>query len=194
MNMNISDIASQVALLLGKHQTAEDIGIRKYADILVTDEEIARIVESVNIAAEEIAEDFFPLISQQTITSDQNAEVPFSAFTNKFHLVLRTLDQNGKKVSCKVFDSFLKLPEAGRDYTFVYAFVPEHAVEKEQIAVASQVNRRMLAYCACSAFCFWNMLYDEAKMWKDRFLDAVSEAKKRDRRIKGLRVRRTWEI
>lgn len=196
METLVNSVAAVASKLLGRDDLAAFFDGAAAAAETETEIEVGAdamlMLTSVSLAAQEIAEEYFPLETSETITSDEYCRLNFADFEDKIHRVLAVYDPDGYECTFRTFDSFLKVSKPNALYTVYFEKVPNPAGVNEYIEHSPRVSERILAYGACSHFCLCSLLYTEAKMWNERYGDALDQLRFESNRRRSLKKK--WRI
>lgn len=172
-------IMHQMAAFLGRDdifsQTFNTEPLQEYT----TTPERDLMLESINFTARELAEVYFPLTRVESKTTDAECKVLLSSFDKKLLRILQVLDNRGRNTTFRVFDDFIKLCEPSAGFEFVYEYTPQSVKHGGYIEAVSCVSERIIAIGACATFCLASGMYEEAKMWDERFKIAIEKIKRK---------------
>ena len=192
METLVNRIAIISARFLGRDDLADFMVAVQDNPSLEPSADAVLLATSVGICCQEIAEEHFPIETNETITSDESCKLNFSDFSFAVKKILAVKDSNGNETTFRTFDGFVKVCAPNSNFEVYYEKIPEIAAIGENVEHSAKVSERILAYGACMHFCLCSLLYDEAKLWDARYHDALDELRVRDCGKK--RLKRKWRI
>ena len=132
------------------------------------------LVKCVNLVADEIASDYFPIVQTQTVNV-VDGYVPFSAFDNKLQGVVSIKDEWGNNVKfAYTTDGIANL--ACKKASVRYRVAYEWTDFWGEVKLGSpQVNSRVVAYGVVAQYYLLCGNYDQAKTWSARFYMALRD-------------------
>ena len=192
METLVNDIAKTASKLLGRDDLAAFFEGAEDAENVVVGADAQLMLTSVCLSAQEIAEEYFPLETNETVNSDEYCRLNFSDFDGKVHKVIAVYDSTGESCTFRTFDDFIKVSAPNAAYVVYYDKVPDVVGINENVEHSAKVSDRILAYGACSHFCLCSLLYTEARMWSDRYSDALDQL--RFEQNNKRKVRKKWRV
>lgn len=192
METLVNDIAIISARFLGRDDIADFMVAVQDDPSLEPSADAVLLATSVGITCQEIAEEHFPLETNEIVTSDESCKLNFGDFSSRPKKILAVKDALGNFVTYRTFDDFVKVSMPLTDFDVYYEKIPELASIGENVEHSAKVTQRILAYGACMHFCLCSLLYDEAKLWDARFHDAIDEQRVKD--CRGKVIKRKWRI
>jgi len=140
------------------------------------------LINCFNNAYQEIATDYFPLITMEKITV-VNGCYNLSNLSNNFYKLVKIEDNYGQSVDAKIYDNFIYIKNG--EYNVVYCYTPN------KITLNGSINNfngrlvdRVFAYALNKEYCFVSGLYSEAESYKTKFEEAIKMAKSNKKEIK----------
>ena len=192
METLVNSIAIISARFLGRDDIADFMEAVENNSSLEPSADAVLLATSVGITCQELAEEHFPLETNETITSDENCKLNFSDFSFKPRKILAVKDATDNTTTFRTFDGFIKVCAPNADFEVYYEKIPEIADIGENVEHSAKVSERIIAYGACMHFCLCSLLYDEAKLWDARYHDAIDELRIHECGKKKLK--RKWSI
>lgn len=160
-------------------------------DIVVDGESILEgkiktILKCVNIALDEIAQDYIsPRKKEHFIVS--SGMVKYSSLSERV-LDIISVKKDNKKVSFKMNTSDMSIEGEG-SMEIVYTYLPKAKNLKDDIVLSPKVTVKTLALGACAEYALIEGNYEQSVTFSDRFKNDLKCACRRDR-LKNLTVDR----
>ena len=180
--MEIKDVIKEVATLLGLSNVS---GANLDADSFdsQTQKDINLIISSTNEVLCEVATDFLPLKTKETVTV-ANGCFDLTTLTHDFH----------KLVEVDTSESYYVLREnlyiKDGTYDVTYTYLPEiYELNDEIEDIDLRLTLFALSYGVAAEYCLISGNYSESELWASRFNDAMRVAT-RNTKIPKLKERR----
>lgn len=188
--MTVKSILKIAALYLGKNDilTALDLENISSASQAVQDE-IALLVKCLNLAYQEVAADYIPLIYKQSLNLT-DGKIYFSNLTKHLIDVVSLKDVNGFRLKYKNFPDHILTSKNQVEIT--YKYLPEDitALNSSVDNFSNKISEKVLAFGTLVEYSFILGLYEDAEIWDKRFKDSL---KLRARKKSGLKLpSRRW--
>lgn len=138
----------------------------------LTQRNINLLIRCTDLVLGEIASDQIPLKCVETLSS-ADGQIYFSSFANKVYKIL-SVKKNSSKISFKVFPTYIETGKSG-EVEVEYNFLPETKTSLTDSIdeVANLVDLRTIAYGVASEYAYISGLFEEAKMWEEKFKNAI---------------------
>ena len=167
--MKIKDIIKTVAVYLGKENAVHYLeGGTAEGDTLSV---IDTMVRCANLVISELAWGYIPMEKTETINS--NGKIYYADLSERILQVSGVYDCYGNKLNYKIHGDNMETPIG--EVTVVYKYAPaNYGLEDEIGYTEKDVACRIIAYGAAAEFCLTEKGYEESRMWRSRFTDAMS--------------------
>lgn len=129
------------------------------------------LLKCYNIVENELAVDYFPLLLEETFSSDTGA-LYFESFSKKPVRIVKVVDAWENEIPFKLFPNFLKT-QTGK-VCVRYAYEPEEKKLQSKGEVSLHVSERLIAYGVASEYALASGLFEEASAWDKKYKDAIS--------------------
>lgn len=147
------------------------------------------MIHCFNIINSEIATDYFPLVSLETIEV-KNGIFNLASLDHEFYKLVKLEDKNFLSAKYEIYDNILYAKDG--KYKIVYCYVPEKVTLNSEINnFNGKVLDRVFAYGINKEYCFISGLYSEADSYKTKFEESLKMAQMLKREIKL--PKRRWE-
>ncbi len=127
------------------------------------------LLNSLNIVNNEIASDYFPLLHCEEIDI-QNNKIFYEDLAKEVKDVysIKSLDESSE-YRFRCYDEYLKVNAGGR-VKIVYSYNPPllHLTDNA-FSFGGKINTRAFALAVASEYCYIKNIFDEAKVWHERF-------------------------
>lgn len=142
------------------------------ADSLTT-RNINLLIRCTSLVLGQIASDIIPLKTKQTLTSSAGS-ILLSGLTSKLYKVL-SVKRNGRKVAFKVYPTYIDIGERDGEFEVEYNYLPSDktALTDNIDEVGNLIDARTIAYGVASEYAYISGLFEEAKMWEEKFKNAL---------------------
>lgn len=141
-------------------------------------------------AVEEMACDYLPLFHNQTIFSDGDCQILFSAFDKPIRGI-KHVKHGGTKCTFNDYVTFLKVGCKNEPYEIEYAYYPAMPTSfVQEFETHPIVSARILAYKIASDYCLSKSLFDESVMWDKRYNESMNFLKNKlsEKRLKNFEL------
>lgn len=142
------------------------------ADALTT-RNVNLLIRCTSLVLGRIASDLMPLKKVENLSSSSK-QILFSAFTSKVYKII-SVKKNGRKVSYQIYPTYIKLACDDGEFEVEYNFLPsDKTLMTDNIdEVANLVDVRTIAYGVASEYAYISGLFEEARMWEEKFKNAL---------------------
>lgn len=139
----------------------------------LTDRNVNLLIRCTSLVLGEIASDIIPLKTKQTLTSS-DGRILLSSLTSKLYKII-SVKKNKRKVSFRVYPSFIEVDSDDGTFEVEYNFLPSDktALTDNIDEVGNFVDARTIAYGVASEYAYISGLFEEAKMWEEKFKNAL---------------------
>lgn len=185
--MKILDILNQTTNLLSLTDEAEILktATKENETEILKNAEINKLLSFINLTLHELCVNYIPVLNTVEVVVE-NKSYELNKLTN--FLRLHNIKKDGKIVNFKIFNKCINLLEDG-NYTINYYTYPEINSLFEELSFLSNLSPDVLVYGLASFYCLSKGLFDEFKIYNDKY-------KSRAEAIKNLKVfelpRRIW--
>lgn len=144
-----------------------------------------KLVKCFNLVRNEIVCEYMPIVKMERIICEQG-KIYFDQFSGMVVDIVSVKDNFGNNVKFKVYDNFITVD--GNDVCVWYNTSAEELDIDEQFS--STISERVYAYGVVREYYFIQTLYEDAKVWDERFKSSLQtfERKKGD----TILPRRRW--
>lgn len=133
------------------------------------------LVRCFNLVYNEIATDYFPLITLENIKIT-NGSFNLNNLQNKFYKLIKIESDDILVNKFEIYDNILYLKNG--DYKIVYAYSPDKVTLNSEINTFNgKIMDRIFAYGLNKEFCFISGLYSESESYKAKFEESLKSAK-----------------
>ena len=136
-----------------------------------TTKNLELLVRCLNLVYNELASDYVPLKHTEEVVVETE-EIDINTLEKRLISVLALADKDGKNAKYKVYPTTIKV--ANGTYDIEYSYLPQEVLLEDTIeAFGSKLTERIIAYGVASEYSLISGLFDEATLWKKRFLDSL---------------------
>ena len=171
--MEVKEIIKLTAIYLQMEEVLElsELGGEVTEPTELASKNLELLVRCLNLVYSEIASDYLPLKHCEDVEVE-NSEITISALSKKLINVLSLVDLYDKSVKYKVYPTSIKVENGS--YKLEYSYMPEAVtIESDVEEFGGKLCERVFAYGVASEYSLISGLFDEATLWKKRFLDAL---------------------
>lgn len=157
------------------------------ADSLTT-RNLNLLIRCTSLVLGRIASDLIPLIKVESVNSS-SGKILYSALTSKVYKI-DSVKKDGKKHSFKIYPTYILLGCDDGQFDVEYEFLPSDktALTDNIDEVGNLVDARTIAYGVASEYAYISGLFEEAKMWEEKFKNALdTKTKLKNYAIKARR-------
>lgn len=146
-----------------------------------------KLVKCFNLVLNEIASEYLPMVKVEKVKAKGDM-IEFSKLNLRPCDIVYVKDSLGGNVQFRVFDQFLLIDKQDCEVEVCYNAYPNDLSFYQEID--TKLSERVYAYGIVREYYFIQTLYEDAKVWDERFKNALAAA---DRK-KGETVlpRRRW--
>ena len=139
----------------------------------ITTRNINLLIRCASLVLGEIASDIMPLKTKQTLSSS-SGKILLSALTSKLYKII-SVKKDGRKVTFKVYPTYIQLYTDDGSFEVEYNYLPSDktALTDNIDEVGMFVDARTIAYGIASEYAYISGLFEEAKMWEEKFKNAL---------------------
>ena len=188
--MTIKSILKIAGLFLNKNDMISALDLENISSASQSvQDEINFLVKCLNLAYQEVASDYIPLLYKEKVTLT-DGKLNFSGLTKTIVDVVSLKDKNGFRVKYQSFPSYLQTNENEVEITYKYQPEDLTSLSSTIESFAGRVSEKLLAFGTLMEYCFILGLYEDAEIWEKRFKDSL---KLRARKKSGLKLpSRRW--
>ena len=133
------------------------------------------LIKCFNISYSEIATDYFPLITLETIKVTDGC-YKLKNLQNEFYKLIKLEDSDGFSCYYDLYDNILYVKNG--EYKLVYCYVPNKLTRNSEVNnFNGKLVDRVFAYGINKEYCFISGLYSEAESYKSKFEEAIKSSK-----------------
>ena len=183
--MTVKNILSLAAANLGR----EDLVAAVYDCAEEPCGEVASLLRCYNLVENEIALDYFPLKTEDSLTL-AGSVIPYSRLQHAPVTILAVKDQDGVAEHFEVRPARILLKGGkNRQLTVVYTYSPAEKRFTDECELGGNISARLLSFGVCCEFCLTNGQFSEAAAWEKKYREALRAANSK-RRPLSVRSRR----
>ena len=188
--MTIKSILKIAGLFLNKNDMISALDLENISSASQSvQDEINFLVKCLNLAYQEVASDYIPLLYKEKVTLT-DGKLNFSGLTKTIVDVVSLKDKNGFRVKYQSFPSYLQTNENEVEITYKYQPEDLTSLSSTIESFAGRVSEKLLAFGTLMEYCFILGLYEDAEIWEKRFKDALLV---RSRKKSGMKLpSRRW--
>lgn len=136
---------------------------------------VNQMIACLNMTVDRLSGELIGLQKTESLCSGNDGTLGFLSFSEKVHEIVSAKDEvTGAKVAFEVNFDGIVLPTYGRRYLISYKYRPAKVYElNEDISLPTNLSLRLLALGTVSELLFVRNVFDEAKMWDEKFLVSV---------------------
>jgi|GEM_PF-6397978 len=139
--------------------------------------DLAELVTIANIVMRAVSREFSPLYYEQTFTSNENCQIPFSEFNKPINQIKSVSFADGISSTFRSFPDYIKVGLPRTNYSVTYSYYPnEISALEDALTLPMGVSAETIAYGMCAEYLTIEMLYDEADMFEEKFKEGLRNA------------------
>jgi len=153
----------------------EEFGGEEITISTSTQSTIDELTACINLVIDEIACDYFPLLTTQVVTA-KDYQIPYSDLDKQILRVFAVKKYNSS-IPYKSFPNHIKVDVNG-EILLTYSYIPTtpKTIYDNLEVVGSPLTPRIVAYGVAREYCIFNSLYDQAEHYNARFTSAMENA------------------
>lgn len=183
--MTVKNILSLAAANLGR----EDLVAAVYDCAQEPWGEVASLLRCYNLVENEIALDYFPLKTEETLVSCGSV-IPYARLQHAPVTILSVTDENGNAENFEVRPARIVLTGCkNRKLKVVYTYSPAEKLFTDCCELGGKISARLLSFGVACEFCLTNGQFAEAAAWEKKYREALRAANT-TRRPLSVRSRR----
>ena len=150
-----------------KEYIAQDDGVENGSKTFKT------LFNALNIVYKEIASDYFALMTEEEIMVQNNKIFYFDLKNEPKDIYSISSIDNVSKYKFKTFDEYVKLSCNGL-VKIVYSYMPKDVKITDLLQTfGGKITTRTFALAVASEYCFISNIFDDAKVWHERFCESI---------------------
>lgn len=137
--------------------------------------EVNKILKAINNVIEQLAFNFLNFKTQETVLiEDKNFDL--SLLSHKFLKVCKLESElNNKKLKFEIDGNYIKTDFNG-NAVMEYFYIPDKVTKlNDKILIDSKVSESVFVLGVITEYCFINGLFDDAKVWEEKFLKELNK-------------------
>lgn len=151
--------------------------------------ELMLFVKCANLVQSELAEQYFPLTTTETIQV-KDSLIDYKQLTKSIVEVI-SITYKGGKINFKALASFVKLSINSGDVEITYHYRPESTKFNENMIFGTtKIDVRIIAYAIAAEYCLIKGNFEDASIWDSRYKSALQSISSINREIRVKR--RGW--
>ncbi len=175
--MQVGKIISKAATLLGKLSLKKEIEDNLAFGKKLSDEakiEVEKLMPCYNLTMSELSEERCPLVYKENVTPIEN-RINYSAL-EKTPIEIKSVYRSVNKVFYQVFPTYIEL-NSNDEVTVEYVYKHEEAQDlSNDFNVGDKVfTPRVIAEGVTAEYYLISGLYEDALLWRDRYLKSLSQ-------------------
>ena len=167
--MTVKDVIKVQSTLLGLEDVIDYFINQPAYPATATVQAVDLMTRCINLVVSELAGSYIPM--KATLNASSN-EIEFKDFPNAVLEIIGVTDKNGK--SKKYGFTPTKLTGLSAGDIIEYAYLPKvYGVEDEIGYNETDIPIRLLAYASCAEYSLAERAFDEAIMWRNRYIEEL---------------------
>ncbi len=172
------EIIKLSALLLGLDDVVNHINNNTEAS-QDTLNKIDELIVFANYILREVTKEYFPLYTEEEVTSDNNSQIFFDKLKN-IATAIKDIKQNSNSVTFNLYPTFIKVGKPNQTYNVCYSYIPKPIQSlSDELYLPLGLDYFVICYGIASEFALSKLLYSEADMWESKFKNSLSQLKSR---------------
>ena len=167
--MKVKEVVVMAAGLLGMKKDMENW---LQSATTAAKEKVAAFVDSFNLVENELALNYVPLRTQETVLVE-NGRVKFQYFTREPARVILVTDEEDNRLEYTVFPTDIRLRSEAKVAKVSYAFLPKAKSIDEESDYQSRVSVGLMACGVAAEYCAMQGQYTEAAYWNKKFKEGI---------------------
>lgn len=133
--------------------------------------ELSDFVPIINEMTEDIATKYFEFLTDEELVCDSDGLIKFEQFSKSPNFIKRVENENGMLEKFMVLPYSIKVNGANKTKKVYYSFIPDKIeTVYDEVMVPPIFTENALTYLLCYHFLLHKNLYDEAKVFENKFL------------------------
>ena len=176
--------------------TSTYLGVKKIVDYFLDENalidqtlqnKIDVMVRLTNLVISELATGYMPMITSQQVSGQ--SKIKISSLENRLLEVVSVKDANGNQIDYKISGEYIDCKKVAE--VINYSFIPPtYDVNQEIECLDGKITAGILSFGVLAEYCIVEWRFEEAVMWRERFILAIKEIKK----VKnGFIKERAWQ-
>ena len=167
--VTVRDVIALAAANMGR----EDLAAAVTSQAGALSGETAALLRCYRLVENEIALDYFPLKTVETLTA-ANGKLPYADFSYAPVNVTRVTNaKGGGTLAFEFYPDHLRMSEKAERVEVEYSFAPAEKELEDEPSFPECISPRLIAMGVCAEFCLSRGQYAEAAAWEERFHDAL---------------------
>ena len=139
----------------------------------LTTRNINLLIRCTSLVLGEIASDIMPLKTSESLSSS-SGKILLSGLTAKVYKII-SVKKDGSKISFKVYPTYIQIYCDDGTFEIEYNYLPsaKTTLTDNIDEVGNFVDLRTIAYGVASEYAYISGLFEEAKMWEEKFKNAL---------------------
>lgn len=133
-------------------------------------EKVARMVKCFNLINQEIASDYLPFLTEETVNVT-NGILNFSTLSKSVINIYQVKDCFGGSLEFKNFPNYIEI--TGNAKKVIYSYLPEDVELNSNVTFFRGLSARIYAYGVTSEYLLLEGFGDDAEVWDEKFKDAL---------------------
>ena len=186
--MEVIDIIKQSIhlLSLNEYYDVVDKASKESEEEILKNEEIKKLLNITNLVLNDLCTNYFPIVNKQ-IVNITNKNYPIKNLINFYKI--KNVKKNNMVENYKIISKDIVVENEG-EYEINYYYLPQVNSLFDELDFLSTLSPEVLVYGLCAFYCLSIGLFDEFKIYNDKY-------KTRAEAIKNLKVfelpKRKWE-
>jgi len=182
MYLNLDDCLTELNAVMADmtantNQHALNQDSINYSTLNNVQKKLYALIQYAGVSCDEVATEYFPLISTEAVSTSENGNVLFSAFNKQVKKII-SIDIDGHDIKFDVMHDCIKTHHPNSSISCTYEYFPTYPVNmKSKLDVCANVTKRIIAFKIASEFCLVKNLYDEYSFWERKFFDTITHLK-----------------
>lgn len=169
--MILKDIIRSACTFLDDKEVADYLGGNAVgnADIL---KRVNTYANLCNLTITELAAGYIPMTTAENVSLSEG-KANFSDLTFGVTRIIGVKTIDGDDISFKLFPTYIKTDKNLASCVIEYEYAPPNYGLTDTVGFKKTVSATLMAYGLCAEFCVKEGRFEEAVMWRKRYIDGV---------------------
>ena len=185
--MKIKEIIESCAVYLGKQEIIDYFNGSYEYDTTEIEKNVNSMVKLCNLVISELSCGYIDLVKTEEIDSYNN-KINLSTLSQTAVKILEVFDEKGNAIPFKVNSEFIQPIGEAKLIKYKY-LAPNYELEDIIGYSEKEISLSTFAYGLCAEYCILECRFDQALMWRNRYVESINMLlKPKNTTLKG----RTW--
>lgn len=182
--MKIKDMIESCAVYLGRQEIIDYFNNCYEYDTTEIESNVNTMIKLSNLVISELSLGYIDLITTEEVVAS-SGKINYLDLSKTAVKILDVLDYNGNSISFKVKEDHVETSTNARKVKYKY-LPPEYQLNDEIGYSENDLSLSTLSYGLCAEFCIVQCRFDEALMWRNRYIQEINKLiKPKNCTIKG---------